>query len=111
MNHNAHIWLSIAFSVGLGLLIWKLNLVSMIVYSIPMYATANLPDFIEPAINWNHRRYFHSKRFFKFLTACLFISLLYSSFKEPKYFFLFFSILGYQLHMIADAVTWKGMPN
>lgn len=111
MNHNAHIWLSIAVAVGLGLLIWKLNIVSMTVYSIPMYFTTTIPDLLEPAVSPNHRSYFHSKRFFKLLSVCLAMILVYSSFIDSIGYFYFFGVLGYQIHMVCDSVTYKGMPN
>ena len=111
MNHDAHFWLSISFSVGLGLLIWKLNLVSLTVYSVPMYLTANLPDIFEPALSPNHRRFFHSKKFFKFLCVCLVIALFYATFKTPTAYFYFFGVVGYLLHLCSDSLSWKGLPN
>lgn len=112
MNHRQHIWLTIFFSGGLGLLLWKLKLENLLIYSIPMFVFANVPDLIEPAIkNPNHRRFFHSKKMFKFLSVCLGILLIMATFKSPTYYYYFFGVLGYQLHLIADAVTWKGLPN
>ena len=111
MNYSAHLWLSIAVAIGLGLLIWKLNIVSLTIYSLPMFFTTSIPDIIEPAINPHHRQFFHSKRFFKFLTICLAIILIYSSFTNSNGFFYFFAVLGYQIQMVCDAVTYRGMPN
>ncbi len=111
MNRNQHIWLSVFFSLALGLLLWKLKLPNLFIYSLPMYPTAILPDFIEPALDPNHRKFFHSKRMFKFLVICLVILLLLASFKSQHYFFWFFGVLGYLLHLIAESLTFKGLPN
>ena len=51
------------------------------------------------------------KRFFKLLSVCLAVILVYASFIDSKGFFYFFGVLGYQIHMICDSVTYKGMPN
>jgi len=103
--------MTIAVAIALALLIWKLNIVSLAVYSIPMYLTTTLPDILEPPVSPSHRNYFHSKRFFKLLSVCLGIILVYASLIDSRGFFYFFGVLGYQIHMICDSVTYKGMPN
>ena len=111
MNHNAHVWISILVAVALALLVWKLNIVSLTIYSIPMYFTTTIPDLIEPAISPTHRQYFHSKRFFKLLSICLAMILVYAAFIDSRGFFYFFGVGGYMIHMVVDSVSYKGMPN
>lgn len=111
MNHDNHVWMTIAVAIALALLVWKLNVVSLTIYTIPMYFSTALPDLLEPAISPHHRQYFHSKRFFKILSVCLAIILVYSSFIDSRGFSYFFGTLGYLIHMQVDGLTKRGMPN
>jgi membrane-bound metal-dependent hydrolase YbcI (DUF457 family) len=110
MDSDEHILLSLAIVSGLALLLWKLNLKALLIYSAPMFITCLLPDIIEKPTNFSHRRLFHSRRAFKFLSISLGIALLLAIFKSSDYFFLFFSIVGYLGHLAADSLTFRGLP-
>ncbi len=111
MNREGHLWLNVFFSATLFLLLFKLDFKDLILYSLPSYFTTILPDLIEPSITYNHRNYFHSKRFFKILVVSLIGFLILAVIKSETYFFWFFGVLGYLLHLIGDSITWKSLPN
>ncbi|MEN6443081.1 MAG: metal-dependent hydrolase [Methanoregula sp.] len=74
-----------------------------------------IPDIIEPATSFRHRRLFHSVgalivMFFLFGLTAL-ITLVVAFFSEFSGFYLascFF--LGYLFHLLADAITPMGLP-
>jgi len=74
-----------------------------------------LPDVLEPATSYHHRRLFHSQRAFKtsvflFGSTVLFavVTALFSEFSAFYLASCFF--LGYTFHLLADSVTPMGLP-
>jgi membrane-bound metal-dependent hydrolase YbcI (DUF457 family) len=69
---------------------------------------AILPDVLEPALDWQHRRYFHSWNFCGIMAGAALIGLVIGW--HTGYFFLFFFALGYVSHLLGDATTKVGLP-
>lgn len=109
MNRTGHIWVTVIFICGVYLIMSNLNATMFFKFSIPMILTSTLPDIIEPAINFSHRRFFHSRRLFGILSVALGIFLILSI-KNPNYYYAFFGIMGYILHMLSDLISWRGLP-
>lgn len=111
MNRKEHLIFSIALIMGAYLAFNTFEWIDFIKYLPILFITSALPDFIEPAVNPHHRAFFHSKRTFKFLgTFGLGISFFAGIF-NPNYYYVFFGILGYLSHLIADSLTYRGLPN
>lgn len=67
---------------------------------------AMLPDIIEPPRNAWHRRFFHSKRMFKIIIL-LAIAAFALSFADKKWLWVLFTLVGYEIHLIGDALFHK----
>ena len=67
------------------------------------------PDIIEPPVDYTHRRFFHSKRMLKYLFVPLLI-FFFLMFVIPLFKWLFFMLIGYEMHLIADSTTTMGLP-
>lgn len=67
-----------------------------------------IPDLIEPATDWKHRGFYHSKRILKQLTK---IFLLFSLISVLFQILLIISsfLLGYVIHLLADSTTKVGL--
>ena len=111
MNREGHFWTSIFSCLGLFLIMYKLDSKEFLIYSLPAYATTFIPDLLDTPGNWNHRAYFHSKRFFKLLIVFLVIFLVLAVIKSKVYFFGVFGVAGTILHLIVDSLSWKGLRN
>jgi hypothetical protein len=75
-----------------------------------------IPDFLEPATNWMHRGLGHSKRALKFVTIIFAITticgLISFSISTSSIFYLISCfLLGYLVHLLADATTEVGLPD
>ena len=110
-NRDAHIGIAIILALVISFILYKLNLTDFVVYLIPMYITSVLPDIIEPAVDYKHRGFFHSKRALRFLYKyalgiSFIIALIFNVF-----FYLFFGVVGYILHLLLDSTTPMGLPN
>jgi membrane-bound metal-dependent hydrolase YbcI (DUF457 family) len=68
------------------------------------------PDIIEPAGHYTHRDFFHSKRILKYLVIPLLISFPIMFF-VPVFDWVFFSLIGYEMHLLADSTTPMGLPD
>ena len=75
-----------------------------------------IPDFLEPPTNWMHRGIGHSKRALKFVTIifaittiCGLIVFLISTFSI--FYLISCFLLGYAIHLLADATTEVGLPD
>ena len=73
------------------------------------FITSRLPDRIEPASSPNHRSFFHS---WVILLGFIALALaIYQSKLNPLMKIIILSlVVGYALHLIADACTPKGLP-
>jgi membrane-bound metal-dependent hydrolase YbcI (DUF457 family) len=111
MNKKEHLWVCVAFAIGLLIIIWKLTPEKLLLYSLPAPAFTILPDGLEPPINPFHRAYFHSKRFFRVVVVLLIIFLILAIINSEIYFFGVFACVGYILHLIADSISFRGLPN
>lgn len=75
-----------------------------------------IPYFLEPAKDWMHRGIGHSKRALKFVTTifvittiCGLISFFVSS--SSVFYLISCFLLGYAVHLLADATTKIGLPD
>ena len=68
------------------------------------------PDVIEPAGHYTHRDFFHSKKILKYLVAPLLISFPVMFF-VPIFEWVFFCLIGYEMHLLADSTTPMGLPD
>jgi hypothetical protein len=81
---------------------YSLNAVALLIGSV-------IPDIIEPAEHYTHRKYYHSKRFLKILYFSLPISLLLGIILNPI-LCVFFFVLGYISHLWLDSTTKMSLP-
>ncbi len=68
-----------------------------------------LPDVIEPPDHYTHRSFFHSTPLMKFLLGALIVSLLIA-FYDTRVWSVFYVIVGYVMHLVADGTTPMGLP-
>lgn len=72
------------------------------------YFSSVLPDALEPATSWQHRKKWHSERCLMYMLIALIIGWVIGMF--TGYFFLMFFALGYVVHLLEDATTPVGLP-
>lgn len=92
-----------------GGFLFFVNALDLFVYGLGLFIGGVLPDWIEPAHHYTHRKFFHSKRLLKWLYYSL-IPLLILSYFWNDGFWLFFTIVGYISHLLADSTTTRGLP-
>ena len=68
-----------------------------------------LPDMIEPPDHYTHRGFFHSVSMMRFLLVALIVSFLIA-FYETWVWSVFYVIVGYVMHLLADGTTPMGLP-
>ena len=110
-DRHTHIGIAIILALIISFVLYKLNLENFVYYLIPMYFTSILPDILEPAIDYTHRGFFHSKKVLKFLSKYVLgitflLALIFNFF-----FYVFFGVVGYILHLLLDATTPMGLPH
>lgn len=111
MNRNEHIGIAILLAIVFYFILAKLGFGNFTYYLIPMYFTSILPDVLEPATDYKHRNFFHSKRVLKFLLKyALGITFIFALFFHWG-FYIFFGIIGYVLHLLLDSTTPMGLPD
>lgn len=72
-----------------------------------------LPDILEPSRNQHHRRFFHSLLLLAILSmfiARVYNDLISGQVDNIKVTFAFFLCSGYASHLLADLLTYKGLP-
>ena len=69
-----------------------------------------LPDRIEPPNHYTHRDFFHSVRLMRILGAIMIVSLPISFF-ITEIWLIFYGIIGYEMHLLADGTTPMGLPD
>lgn len=67
-----------------------------------------LPDMIEPPSSPFHRKFFHSKRLLQWLFFSAIMAFVFSMVNEA-FFWVFFVLLGYIIHLFGDFV-FHGLP-
>ena len=67
-----------------------------------------LPDIIEPATSRFHRKFWHSRRIMNALLLLIIVSFL-ASLESESFFWLFFMLIGYELHLLGD-LFFYGLP-
>ncbi len=111
MFKKGHFAVSVIFSIGLYLILDKYHFLPSFIYVIPLFVCATLPDIFEPATSPDHRKFYHSKKVLKFLFSYIIpYSLVAGAFIDVRYYWIFFGAVGYELHLLADFATPKGLP-
>lgn len=103
MRNREHVL--IAFAVGY-VLYQFLNIGGSAFF--PLVIGSVLPDVLEPAADYKHRGFFHSKRVLKKMPVSVLIGFIIGW--STGYYHLFFGLLGYSTHLLCDATTPMGLP-
>lgn len=78
------------------------------IYLLGLIIGAILPDIIEPPHFMYHRHFWHSKRLLGGLPFVLILMFAASMINE-KFYWLFFTLAGYELHLLGDLLFY-GLP-
>ena len=114
-NKETHFTIAFIALIILYFIMNKLNLFNYFGYATILLIGSVLPDIIEPAVakknrkTWEHRQFFHSKRFLKSLYVSL-IPLLILGIMFNIILYLFFLVIGYVIHLWLDSTTKMGLP-
>ncbi|MGA2933587.1 MAG: metal-dependent hydrolase [Methanomicrobiales archaeon] len=119
MNRQEHVIIGIIIFAAFTWLFYYLVKipVDIIIYGgIGAVIGSIIPDILEPATNWMHRGFGHSKRALKFTGKIFAITALLGLFSFfISMFFIFYVIasffLGYVAHLLADGTTAVGLPD
>ncbi len=111
MRKDEHIGLTILLAIPITTLFYFIGLIEYLYFILPMFLTTMLPDILEPATNYKHRGFFHSKTTLKFLSVYCLAPLFILGFAFNFLFYLFFGIIGYISHLLGDWTTPMGLPN
>lgn len=65
-----------------------------------------LPDILEPPVSMHHRRFFHSRKFLKFLVLAAIVTFIISLAKE-NFLWPFFIEIGYIVHLLCDSFSYR----
>lgn len=77
-----------------------------------MYASI-LPDVLEPSRNQHHRRFFHSMLLLTILIVFMvkgYTDITTGNIENVNTIAIFFICSGYASHLLADFLTYKGLP-
>jgi len=66
-----------------------------------------LPDLIEPPSSRFHRKFWHSRKLFKAIILLLAFSFLASLLISRDMYWVFFILLGYEIHLFCDYLWSK----
>jgi len=110
MNRKEHLGIAVFLMIVISFLLFKLGLENFVYYMIPMYITSILPDLLEPATDYKHRRFFHSKRILKVLSTYVLGITFIAALLFNWVFYIFFGVVGYILHLLLDWTTPMGLP-
>lgn len=113
MNRDGHIFTAVVTSIILIVVyvfLLKKDLFGLIIYLWPIFIGVIFPDLIEPAIDYTHRQYFHSKRVLKICSIVLIISLPIGFLYSGIWYLTSFT-LGYIVHLFGDSITPMGLPD
>jgi len=109
-NRETHFVFAVIFLIIIYFILKQFNLMDYLFYAGILIIGSVLPDIIEPAKNYTHRNYFHSKRFLKILYYSLIPTLLVGIFFH-NFLYVFFFILVYISHLWLDSTTKMGLPD
>ena len=109
MNSDEHLGIAFISIIIFYFFLKFIGLISYFGYASALIVGSVLPDIIEPAKNYKHRKYFHSKRFLKVLAISLIPFFIIGIFNNLFLYGLFL-IIGYILHLGLDSSTKMGLP-
>ena len=110
MNREVHLTISIVVLAIFFFLFKQFEILQYYGYALAICLGAVLPDFLEPAKTPRHRKFFHSVKLLKILaTWGLGLTLVIGIFSH-EFFFAFFAIIGYILHLCLDFLTPGRLP-
>lgn len=109
MNTQQHFGFALILVIISYFVLDFLNLTNYLRYTITLFIGAVIPDWIEPALDYKHRKYFHSRRMLKNLCFLLIPSFILGSFFS-WFFYLFSFVVGYISHLLLDSRTTMGLP-
>lgn len=111
MNRQAHIIIGLIAAGFISFLIDGFTLGPSLGYAlVGGFIGSLLPDRIEPADSFDHRDFFHSKTLMRMLGVVMLVSLPVSFFITWVWF-IFYGIVGYEMHLLADGTTPMGLPD
>ena len=116
MNHATHFLISIiAFAVynylhngiitSLGGVPAGLWLIGIVLAALG----AAIPDLLEPARHWSHRKFFHSRKMLDWAVGIFALAAIIGLFL-PLFYYIASFFLGYASHLLADSTTKAGLP-
>ena len=110
MKRKEHMGLTLLLAVPICIIFYYFSLDDYVYFIIPMFFTNMLPDILEPATNYLHRKKFHSKRALKILSTYCLISFFILGLMFNFFFYFFFGVIGYISHLLGDWITPMGLP-
>ena len=110
MNKEEHYTIAFILVIIFYFILNYFHLLNYFGYSVALLFGSVLPDMIEPAKNYTHRNYFHSKRILKIMYY-LIIPTLIIGFFINWIFYVFFLVIGYISHLGLDSTTKMGLPD
>lgn len=109
MNKNEHLLIALILLVVTYFIFNYFNLLNYLGYAVTLFIGSVIPDWTEPAKDYQHRSYFHSKKFLKILYYSAIPLLLIGLFSN-WFLYLFFLVIGYISHLWLDSTTKMGLP-
>jgi membrane-bound metal-dependent hydrolase YbcI (DUF457 family) len=110
MRRDEHLGVTFILAIPIAAIFYLFGIIDYIYLIIPMFFTTMLPDILEPANHYTHRKFFHSKRVLMFLSKFCIIPFLILGFFSHFFFYILFGVLGYISHLLADSTTKMGLP-
>jgi hypothetical protein len=119
MRKGAHLIIEILAFCGYAYLESLLHTPTRELFLLGLFAVVTgslMPDILETPTSWRHRGIFHSKRALKCMAGTFGITAAIGVLPFPfiLHAFLFYSLscfaLGYLCHLLADAITKRGLP-
>jgi len=111
MNKNQHIVIGTIIFVLYLIFFFLMHPIDsqVIVFSyVALLAGSIIPDVVEPASDWKHRGFGHSKRVLKKMALVFFVCSLIAIVFQYSLIVSSF-LLGYIVHLLADATTKVGL--
>ena len=115
MNFEQHILIAILVGIALAYIQTLTGAITEIyqagLFVIICIAFGILPDMIEPAVDYNHRKFFHSQKLFDVMKIPALILIAASLLPYIGYFTSFagYTFAGYYSHLISDHTTPMGL--
>ncbi len=118
MNSTQHIFIGAAGTYLIYILLATLfrdSVLIVVALFVSMFGSV-LPDNLEPAVHYTHRKKYHSWGTLKYVAAisALLLSLTLVSlimlFESTLIFCVFAFFFSYMLHLLADSTTPMGLP-